>query len=74
MPNCGIDAYATNGTELVKSLRTLGATKNRQVGRSFSARVPIASLDRVAALTSLKYAKPVVTSARALAGDHRFAG
>jgi hypothetical protein len=61
-----IDAYATNGAALVKSLRTLGATKIRQVGPLVSARVPVGSLDQVAALASLKYARAVVSKARAL--------
>jgi hypothetical protein len=61
-----IDAYATNGPEFVKSLRTLGATKITQVGPLVSARVPVAALDRIAALTMLRYARPVITSARVL--------
>jgi hypothetical protein len=61
-----IDAYAENGAAFVKSLRTLGATKITRVGPLVSARVPVASLDKMAALTTLRYARPVVTSARAL--------
>ena len=61
-----IDAYATNGVAFVKSLRTLGATKITQVGPLVSARVPVAALDRIAALATLKYAKPALAAARAL--------
>jgi len=61
-----IDAYATNGVAFVKSLRILGATKITQVGPLVSARVPVAALDRIAALATLKYAKPALAAARAL--------
>jgi subtilisin family serine protease len=61
-----IDAYATNGAAFEKSLRTLGVAKITRVGPLVSARVPIASLDKIAALTTLKYAKPVVNNARAV--------
>jgi hypothetical protein len=53
-----IDAYATNGNALVKSLRGLGATKVTQVGPLVSARVPVASLDKIGALATLKFARP----------------
>ena len=59
-----IDAYATNGAALEKSLRSLGATKVTRVGPLVSARVPIAALDKIAALSTLKYAKPVLAGSR----------
>jgi len=62
----GIDAYATDGASLVKSLRGLGATKITQVGPLVSARVPVASLDKIAALATLKYARPMLATQRAV--------
>jgi subtilisin family serine protease len=59
-----IDAVATNGAALEKSLRGLGATQITRVGPLVAAKVPIAALDRIAALPTLRYAKPVLAGSR----------
>jgi hypothetical protein len=61
-----IDAYATDGAAFTKSLRTLGATNITQVGPLVSATVPVAALDRIAALATLRQARPALATARAL--------
>jgi len=61
-----IDAYATNGPALTRSLRALGATKVKARGPLVSARVPVSKLGEIAALTSLRFARPVLAIREAL--------
>ena len=62
----GVDAMATDGPALVRSLQALGATKIRAVGPLVSARVPISALGRLAADEALAYARPVMATTDAL--------
>ena len=61
-----IDAYATNGAALARSLRALGATKVKARGPLVSARVPVSRLGQIAALSSLRFARPVMAIREAL--------
>ena len=62
----GVDAMATDGEALVRSLRALGATHVRAVGPLVSARVPVSALGRLAADEALAYARPVMAKTNAL--------
>jgi subtilisin family serine protease len=62
----GIDAMATDGEALARSLRALGATHLRAVGPLVSARVPVEALGRLAADPALAYARPVLATTDAL--------
>ncbi len=62
----GVDAYATNGRALAESLRTLGATRIKVRGPLVSAQVPVKSLGQIAALASLRSARPMLATTRAL--------
>lgn len=58
----GIDLYATDAAALTKSLRDLGATKITARGPLVSARVPVRALGDIAALSSLRSARPVLAT------------
>ena len=62
----GIDAYATDAAALTKSLRALGATKIKARGPLVSAQVPVKALGQIAALSSLRSARPVLATTNAL--------
>ena len=62
----GIDAYATDAAALVQSLQALGATKIKARGPLVSAQVPVKALGQIAALTSLRSARPVLATTNAL--------
>ena len=62
----GIDAYATNAAELRQALAGLGATQIRSRGPLVSARLPVRSLGALAALPSLRAARPVLATTHAL--------
>jgi subtilisin family serine protease len=62
----GVDAMATDGAALARSLQALGATRVRTVGPLVSARVPISALGRFAADEALLYARPVMATTDAL--------
>ena len=56
----GIDAYAADAGALVRSLNALGATKVSARGPLVSAQVPVKSLGQIAALASLRSARPAL--------------
>ena len=56
----GLDLYANDAVSLKQNLAKLGATHIKSRGPLISAQVPVASLAKVAALTSLKFASPVL--------------
>ncbi|MGH8130463.1 MAG: hypothetical protein ACRES3_06385 [Steroidobacteraceae bacterium] len=62
----GVDAFATNRVALVDALRSLGATKIRARGPLVSAQVPVKSLGALAALASLRSARPVLATTNVL--------
>jgi subtilisin family serine protease len=62
----GVDAYATHGRALVEALRSLGATKIKARGPLVSAQVPVRSLGELAALASLRSARPVLAMTNVL--------
>jgi subtilisin family serine protease len=62
----GIDAYATDARALTNSLRQLGATKIKSRGPLVSAQVPVRALGEIAALSSLRSARPVLAQLEAL--------
>jgi hypothetical protein len=62
----GVDAYATDARALVDSLRALGATGIKARGPLVSAQVPVKSLGQLAALASLRSARPALATTRAL--------
>jgi Subtilase family len=62
----GIDAYATDAAALTKSLHALGATKIKARGPLVSAQVPVKALGQIAALSSLRSARPVLATTNAL--------
>jgi subtilisin family serine protease len=62
----GIDAMATDGPALVRSLQALGAKKVRAVGPLVSARVPIGAIGQLAQDRALAYARPVMATTDAL--------
>jgi hypothetical protein len=64
--NVGITAYANNAAALVKSLQAMGATKIKARGPLVSAQVPVKSLSQLAALPSLRQARPVLAMTDAL--------
>src|SRR5215213_980075 len=53
-----IDAMATDGAALARSLRAMGATNVSAKGPLVSARVPVDALGRLAADAALVYARP----------------
>ncbi len=61
-----IDAYANDAAQLNRSLKALGATKVKARGPLVSARVPVKALGQIAALTSLRSARPVLAVVDAL--------
>jgi subtilisin family serine protease len=61
-----VQALATNGGALARSLSALGATHVRRAGSIVSARVPVAALDRLAADPALRYARPTLATRNAL--------
>jgi len=61
-----LDLYASDAAALTKSLKSLGATRVDSLGPLVSARVPVASLGAIAALSSLRYAKPGLATTKAL--------
>jgi subtilisin family serine protease len=61
-----LDLYANDSAKLVQSLKALGGTRVDARGPLISARVPAAALDRIAALPSLRYAKPVLATTHVL--------
>jgi len=62
----GIDAYATDAAAFVRSLQALGATGIKARGPLVSAQVPVKALGEIAALTSLRSARPVLAMTNAL--------
>ena len=62
----GIDAYANDAAALTRSLKALGATKVKARGPLVSAQVPVKALGQIAALTSLRSARPVLATLDAL--------
>ena len=62
----GIDAYANDAAALTRSLKALGATKVKARGPLVSAQVPVKALGQIAALTSLRSARPVLATVDAL--------
>ena len=62
----GIDAYAHDAASLTRSLRALGATKVKARGPLVSAQVPVSALGQIAALTSLRAARPAMAMLDAL--------
>jgi subtilisin family serine protease len=62
----GIDAYAHDAAALTRSLRALGATKVKARGPLVSAQVPVSALGQIAALTSLRAARPAMAMLDAL--------
>jgi hypothetical protein len=66
----GIDAYANDAAALTRSLRVLGATKVKARGPLVSARVPVKALGQIAALTSLRSARPVLATVDGYRQNH----
>ena len=62
----GIDAYANDAAALTRSLKALGATKVKARGPLVSAQVPVKALGQIAALASLRSARPVLATVDAL--------
>ena len=59
----GLDAVATDGAALARSLKAMGATNVRNQGPLVSARVPVSALGKLAAVPTLKYARsPLATT------------
>jgi len=59
----GLDAVATDGAALARSLRGMGATNVRNQGPLVSARVPVSALGKLAANPALRYARaPLATT------------
>ena len=61
-----IDAYAHDSNAFTAALRQLGATNVLARGPLVSARVPVRALDDIAALASLRSARPVLATTDAL--------
>jgi len=61
-----IDLYATNAAALTQSLKSLGATRVNSRGPLISARVPVGSLGAIAALPTVRHARPVMATTNAL--------
>jgi hypothetical protein len=61
-----IDAYANDAAQLTRSLKALGAAKVKTRGPLVSAQVPVKALGQIAALTSLRSARPVLATLDAL--------
>jgi subtilisin family serine protease len=61
-----IDAVASDGAGLARSLRSMGATDIRAKGPLISARVPVSALGRLAGDGALAYARPVMATTNAL--------
>jgi hypothetical protein len=61
-----IDAVASNGAALARTLRAVGAQNVQVRGPLVSARVPVGALDRLAADPALRHARPVLATTNAL--------
>jgi hypothetical protein len=62
----GIDAVATDGATLARSLKALGATNVRNKGPLVSARVPVSALGKLASDPALRYARAPLAATEAL--------
>jgi hypothetical protein len=62
----GLDAMATDGAALARSLKAMGATNVRNQGPLVSARVPVSALGKLAADPALKYARAPLAITEAL--------
>jgi len=62
----GLDAVATDGAALARSLKAMGATNVRNQGPLVSARVPVSALGKLAADPALKYARSSLAVTEAL--------
>jgi Subtilase family len=62
----GLDAMATDGAALARSLKAMGATNVRNQGPLVSARVPVSALGKLAADPALKYARSPLAITEAL--------
>jgi len=62
----GLDAVATDGAALARSLKAMGATNVRNQGPLVSARVPVSALGKLAADPALKYARSPLAITEAL--------
>ena len=62
----GLDAVATDGAALARSLKAMGATNVRNQGPLVSARVPVSALGKLAADPALKYARSPLATTEAL--------
>jgi hypothetical protein len=60
-----VDALATNGAALTRSLRAMGASVVSASGPLVSARVPVSALGRLAADPALAFARPVMATTNA---------
>jgi hypothetical protein len=62
----GLDAVATDGAALARSLTAMGATNVRNRGPLVSARVPVSALGKLAAHPALRYARAPLATTEAL--------
>ncbi|MDH4074017.1 MAG: S8 family serine peptidase, partial [Gammaproteobacteria bacterium] len=62
----GLDAVATDGAALARSLKAMGATNVRNQGPLVSARVPVSALGKLAADSALRYARAPLATTEAL--------
>jgi hypothetical protein len=62
----GLDAVATDGAALARSLKAMGATNVRNQGPLVSARVPVSALGKLAADPALRYARAPLAATEAL--------
>jgi Subtilase family len=62
----GLDAVATDGVALARSLKAMGATNVRYQGPLVSARVPVSALGKLAADPALSYARAPLAATEGL--------
>jgi hypothetical protein len=65
----GVEMYADDSVSLQQNLAALGAGNIRAMGPLVSAQVPVSALSDLAALPSLRFAKPVLAMARVVASQ-----
>ena len=70
----GLDALATDGRALARSLRAMGATNVVNKGPLVSAMVPVGALGKLAADPALRYARPAMATTNGLVGPARTQG
>lgn len=70
----GLDAMATDGAALARSLKKLGATNVVARGPLVTARVPVGALEKLALDPALRYARPALATTDALVGPAKSQG